>query len=94
MILWLYDTSRSELVYADPEVGPVRFPLAVVQKWASEAPVKNSVDLYWEVVDDDHNIIIADNGTIGTILFNENALRKALPRADKSRLVMPGVRFQ
>lgn len=83
MILWLYDTSRSELVYADPEAGPVRFPLAVVLRWAAEAPVKR------EIVDDDYNGLSADN-----IVFNENTLRKVLPRADKSRLVVPGVRFQ
>jgi len=78
VILWLYDTSRSELVYADPEAGPVRFPLAVVQQWASEAPMKSY---------DGHT------ATWPTV-FNEAALRVALPRADRSRLVVPGVRFQ
>jgi hypothetical protein len=85
VILWLYDTSHSELVYADPEAGPIRFPLAVVQQWAAEAPVKN------HTIDENNNVFAVNNGNI---VFNENALRKVLPRADKSRLVVPGVRFQ
>jgi hypothetical protein len=31
MILWMFDTSRSELVYCDLEAGPIRFPLSVVE---------------------------------------------------------------
>jgi hypothetical protein len=32
--LWMFDTSRSELVYCDPQAGPIRFPFAVVAEFA------------------------------------------------------------
>lgn len=64
-MLWLYDTSRSELVYNDPGAGPLRFPLQVVADW-SNAPTPRQLEV---------------------------DLRRALPRADRSQLIVPGVRF-
>jgi hypothetical protein len=60
MTLWTFDTSTRELVYNDPQHGPLRFSMGR----------------------------IADFDASGDARALEAALRKALPRANNSNLIV------